>query len=398
MVVLIHNIIVSLTAILLILSGFNCLSKNISALYFIIVGLGDLFLSSKGINSLLYRIIVGAFILRIHQTKWSNALFYVTTAEIIIMASTFLVGPLIYLNPHISHMWIYNSAIALLVLIVSYFFKRLLQAKRPYIIAIPNSLKQYIVIIELMTAIPIALFYKYLNSKEQLLIATSLLFIYTVMVAILVTYTMKIVIQKNEFEIRKENAILQKELLIRNYGKSLHFITPAIATMRKFLDENDLDGLKLLYEKYIAPLNSRHIVDTQIQQLDLIKMELIYALLYELLARSEKIQLTIVGVININNEIISEVDLFVVLSEYINNALTHINQHQNGIIKIYICQNDVGTYIEIANNCFETNINKLYKVNHLDFGLKYTKEILDKHSIDYSTTIEAGWFIQRLEL
>ena len=398
MLILIQNVITSLTATLLIISGFKKLTKKNVILYLTIIGLGDFYLSSVGLNSLLYKTLIGALIIQLCHTKWIDSFFYVTTAEIIILSATFLAGPIVYIIPNITQLGIYNIVIAFFILLTAYLSKLFLQQKRIYITVIPRQLKKYIIVTEMMTALPITIFYKCLNSKEQLLIATCLLFIYTVLLAIIITFTMKIVIQKNEIEIRKENAILQKKLLIRNYGKSLHFITPAIATMRKYIDEDNFDGLKQLYEKYISPLNTRHIIDTNIEQLKLVKMELIHALLYELLARSEKVQISVSGVIQIDDNLISEIDLFIVLSEYINNALTHINQHQDGIIKIYICQNEVGTYIEIANNCFDTNMDNLYRVTHMDFGLKYTKEILDRHSIDYSTSIESGWFIQKLEL
>jgi len=317
-----------------------------------------------------------------------------------------MAGPFLYLYPGLGRGKLYNLAMCVILLTAAYGIRQGMRGIKQYIVMIPAATKRLIAFIEVITVIPILVIYPLFETQEQLLMVTSLLLVYAVFIMALIVKTLNVVIRNRELTLRKDNAEVQKKLIEQSYGKLSHFTEPAFRLLRESIDAGDINEIRSVYAACIEPVYSRHIKQSQLELLDLIAMKSIRACVYDVMLRVPHLELSISGRFQVSESVISESDLYIILAEYFNNAINHMEGRADGVIYVLIMQNEDGSFIEISNTyCGDTesfSVRDLYRNRnengHMGFGLRYTKELLDKSDIIYNTYLRDQMFVQYIEL
>jgi len=406
MAVIILNAICSTVSILIILSGLS----NLPVGYYFMGGIFTC-LTDVLINvfispfSLVFRICANFLVLFFFKKSISSSLFLAVTAETVVTCTVFAAGPVFFYllaDPNV-----YNYIMCIFIIMSAICFRQYTKRKEVRIV-LSKKLAYLSVMMELLIIVPItSLNWEIIGSSWFVLIVTSLLVIITVLIAVLFYFIMKAELELKETKIHQESETIQRKLIEENYreeGWRFHFTAPAIGILRKCIENNDMEGIVRLYDKYVVPLNKEFMSNKKIDMLTLIKLPLIYNLLYDLFVRLPDVQLVIDSEIDIDNSIILETDLFIILSEFINNAVEHANSYKDRYVYIYMSKDSTNYYIEIENPYKDHVVfEKIYqsgysgKRDHTGFGLSFIKEILDKYrNIKHQTYIKQGNFVQAL--
>jgi len=394
------NTISSTIAVLLIISGIKKLPGAFYISFFIVVGTID-WLSLGSVYTLPLRIIGGMAVLIFYIKDMVYSLFLVLTAESLISCFVFLLAPLLSIISITNNSIIFNMGMSILVILVSGYFKILFEEFKKHIKLLPKRAILFFIFCEAISIIPISIFSNRI-SQNYLFLFTSFLLLYSVIVLSLICWILRLLLKEKTQDFEK-SIELQKKLITWNIGKNSHFTIPAISLMRKYIDNNDINGIRSLYEKYIGPTHRNNHIEGEIDKLKQIKMPLIYDYLYDLIIRKDNINLIINGPIEIIT--VPEVDLFIILAQYIQNAIEHLGTHKEGEITIYLSQSSEGdAYIEITNTYYGDKFEIVHILNspsnedHMGFGLKYIKEIIDKNNLINNTYIKGNRFIQSIEI
>ncbi|GEM_PF-6279495 len=393
----------SAIAVQIIISGLRpgdrSLFVGIRVIHIILVLLVELASAIAGVNLLYARIAIEFLVLLCPVKNVVDTLFCIMASETFILCIVFTAGPFIYLFPDLLYMDIYMLTMSFLVLAVSIIIRKLLYMIRQYISIISIKLKIIVTLLASIILIPITLLHRYFDRQEQLLIVTTMLLLYIMVFIGFIIYTCYVGVKNKELFRKKLNSEKQKEFIEKQYGRMTHFVVPSLKLLRKGIDSNDMETVRELYVKYVEPIQKKQLRTSEMEVLDLIKMQSIQACLYHAMLLSERITLNVNGYIHVPETIIPESELYLVLSEYLNNAITHIEGHSEGSISVLIMQEMNGWFIQVENTYYgeENNLCQDSKA-HIGFGLLATQDILDKYSLIHHTYIQNNRYIQVLEL
>lgn len=402
MAILVINAFSSIISVMLLMTGLRKSKCSTGFyLYFLLITLlVDVLLSSSGNNYLFLRIIIEVSILNCIDNDIVEATFSIVSAETILLCIVFLVGPLTYLFPEMN-MVLYNLSMSAFVIITSMGIGAVLHRKYDYIKIIPKKLKWIIILVEISTVVPVTFSYKIFN-KQQLILVTSFLLFYTILLIFMIIQIIKTLLKNQELEFKRGQNKIQKKIINRNMQKITTFIMPVLL-LKKAIMEEDFDKVKKIYLQYIQP-HYRTISDAEEVTLNRVKMQTIKFCLIDALMRSEKIDLIVNGNISIPESIILEADLYVILDEFLCNAITHTDNRSCAVIHVILFQNEVGGGIEIANTYYRDRtkfyVNQLFmdqQSNPNGFGLKYARYLLDRSELTYHTFLRGDMFVQNIE-
>jgi hypothetical protein len=389
------NVLASTISVLLIVTSLLKLRMSLKFKTLFIIGIFtvDLFSSGSSIT-LLLRVAIGSFILFIYTGDIIHSLFAILMAESTVTLFVFLLGPVFYIIPGYieRHQILFNATMSLYVLVISLITKLTINKHQSLFKHCSKKMKILIICYDLLIILPINTWKAEIRIKYPVIV---LLFGITTLFLICYLLSMFIKIQKLEID-------LQKKIITWNIGKSSHFTAPTISLMRKYIESNDMEGIKTLYKKHIGPIYKKNDLERQESKLKLIHMELITNYIYDVLSRKDNIELIVDGIFKV--ESIPEVDLFIIISQYIQNAIEHTDGHNDSAIVIYFLQDHSETaYVEVSNTYYggPFDIQKIMKPTregkHMGFGLAYIRELLDKHNLVHQTYVRGNKFIQAIE-
>ena len=186
-----------------------------------------------------------------------------------------------------------------------------------------------------------------------------------------------------------------------------HYYNKLYDSLGGFIVAQDWQGLEECFEKHITPLHKEHIEKGfMIPKLDLIESPLIKNLLLDSLVKAKyihnaEILIDISDYINI--DCMKELDLFIVINEWIDNAFAAI-ENKDGYIQVSISKAEGTLTVQVSNPIYvDIDISVIHKVGHTTkqghngIGLSEVSKIINSYeNIECMTYVELGKFNQLL--
>ncbi|EUJ30998.1 accessory gene regulator protein C [Listeria floridensis FSL S10-1187] len=183
-----------------------------------------------------------------------------------------------------------------------------------------------------------------------------------------------------------------------------------LSSMAGYIDENDMEGLKIYFEKNIAPINHQFETnDYKISSLQNIHVTELKGLIAIKLIRAQELNIDAIvevveGIDKIN---MPSVDLCKAVGILLDNAVEAALESDNPTIRVAIFKKEEATEIVFANSV-PANMPPLYKIFEDGFstkgtnrgiGLSSLKETLQKYpNVTLDTKLSEREFIQELEI
>lgn len=179
--------------------------------------------------------------------------------------------------------------------------------------------------------------------------------------------------------------------------KLKHYYTGLYRSTIRFIESNDMAGMKEYYDEHITPISKNFTKELDdFEQIELIKISLIKSRLIELvntvsLIPNAKLIININSVIN--SVTMKDKDLFAILNIYIENAVDEIREQKKGTIKIYIEKTHESVKFLICNSLIGYNSSPKLESNNR--GMKIADEIMAAYSnVEPSAHTKFGWYEQ----
>lgn len=205
-----------------------------------------------------------------------------------------------------------------------------------------------------------------------------------------------------------ENEKLADKIILEKHREILefhHYYGKLYETISSMVEHGDLTQLRSYFKKYFSPISSD--VKEKINQ---IESELIKGMLLGVITSLSKKQkeLRNFEVFSVYGKWktvgIEEMELFKILTIFIENAIEEIEGQENGYINIFLNQDTENTYIKIDNTVIrEINVSEIYrngytsKIKHSGTGLYLAERIINKHpNIEHINYVKFNLFTQYL--
>ena len=209
---------------------------------------------------------------------------------------------------------------------------------------------------------------------------------------------------------RQKYEAINKRIINAKYADIIslkHYYNKLYQILGIYIQKQDWPGLSGYYKRYISPVHEDYIEnDITTPQLELLNAPLVKNLILDTLIKAKHIYkarvfLNIAGFVDEFG--VSEMDLFIILNEWINNAL-HAVEGKDGFVQILISPTSESISIRISNPIFEAvNMHELYKPGystkqgHDGVGLTQVRKIVSSYEhIEHMTYFELGRFVQCL--
>jgi len=185
-----------------------------------------------------------------------------------------------------------------------------------------------------------------------------------------------------------------------------HYYNKLYSMMNGYIVNQNWRELTTYFEKYISPLHKSRIESDDIPpKLDLIENTLIQNLLFDTVVKAThvyNIKTSIDITCVINDFFMNEMDLFIVLNEWISNAF-QATKHE-GSIYLLISGSDSAITIKLVNPIYEDIVihairqyGYTTKPGHDGAGLPETEKILSSYeNVEHMTYLELATFVQCL--
>lgn len=249
------------------------------------------------------------------------------------------------------------------------------------------------------------------DSENFVFASYYLLFSASIVFAAYLTYLLLTAETKIKYEEQRQKFEKVNSLVIEEKYNDIislkHYYSKLYETLNAYITVQDWQGLEGYFEKHISPLHKEHIKsDFVLPKLDLIELPLIKNLLFDATVKARHVY-SIEMCIDIEGCIsdcfIQEMDLFIILNEWITNAF-NATDCTDGYIHISIsCLDADGILaIKVVNPIAEDiDIKAIYdfgyttKQNHSGVGLNAVRKIaLSYENVESMTYVELGKFTQ----
>lgn len=412
MALLIMNTICICIAALIIISAFtDYLSMLDYATFFLYLFFIHIHSQANNSNfTIIFKVIISAALLTYFGDKGIlNAVLIALTSESIITFSVLLLGPIVYLYPNIQQTIGYNIAACLLIMVVSIIAHHIIITKKIELeiqSVIPNviskKIKLLIFLTELLIVLPVPILTCTVKSNKIITIfITNILVISVTAVACFIVYLHKLEVSVQRDKNRKiARRIIQK---YKKVGSTSHLNGSALAELKKSIEESDIQSIKELYIRNIAPISNEFNFNEKenFEALQYIKMPIISDYLSDISIRCPNFFIKVKDTMNIENFDIDEIDLFLIIAELINNAVNNFD-YRYGCARILFSRSDGNYYIEIENtlnkkftfsSIFEKGINEFK-----GFGLRVVDDIIYSYPkiINQTYVSDSNIFVQCL--
>ena len=201
--------------------------------------------------------------------------------------------------------------------------------------------------------------------------------------------------QQKSYADQVQNQYERMVVLKHFYSKLYHSFSP-------FIRNKDINGLQDYFEKYVAPIHREQIQGNI--HISRVANELIRNLLDLTSGQASAMEnvsldIDISGEIKIPEHIL--MDVFEIMSNFIDNALCEISTQKNGLLRIWIDQEGELIFIQVANTLTNGfNINQIYKNQNersdgRGYGLKRVRELVLQHPDMEHSTFISGMFQEK---
>lgn len=229
-------------------------------------------------------------------------------------------------------------------------------------------------------------------------------------------FCLRIMYKNQEFQFLKqqkqslEEYVKKIEDLYQNTRIFKHDYMNILSTMQYYIDDDDIDNLKVFFRTKILPssqtLTNR---DAIISRLSNIKVLELKGILYSKLisAMNQELNITLEIQEEINSISMDMLDLSTVVGCFMDNAIEAAKESEEKKLLILLINNEESVTIVISNSSPEVDIkldaiydkDVTYKEGHSGLGLYSANKILDKYNnIIHSTNYNYNIFTQTLEI
>lgn len=176
-----------------------------------------------------------------------------------------------------------------------------------------------------------------------------------------------------------------------------HYFIRLLRYYNKYLETNDIESFKSAIEKNILPVEKSLSEEKTKDMLRFISSPLLKDLLLQFISDTEQYHIDFKleldqPILNIGME---ELDLFKILSIYIENAVEEVSSQKKGFIHILITKVQDKLIFKISNSISNKRIQK----QSFGKGLHIVKEIIGKYSnVDVATNMTDEIYIQIIEI
>ncbi|MCL2047142.1 MAG: GHKL domain-containing protein [Defluviitaleaceae bacterium] len=226
----------------------------------------------------------------------------------------------------------------------------------------------------------------------------------------LMTAETKIIYEEQRQKFAEINGMIIEEKYNNIIGLK-HYYSKLYEMFNGFISSQDWHGLKGHFESYISTVHEQHTKnDFTPQNLDLIELPLIKNLLFDAAVKAKyvyKIEIFIEIEGCIDNGFMQEMDLFIILNEWLNNAFCAI-ENKDGYIRILLARNakDEALTVKVINSiCEDVDTNAVRdlgyraKKEHSGSELHTARNIIRSYeNAECMTYIELGKVVQFLIL
>lgn len=259
---------------------------------------------------------------------------------------------------------------------------------------------------------------KFSNSSNFIHFNRSLFLIHFIFLIFIIIFIFGMIKKEKDFELHQNKITLSNlkeyannlEYLHNQNRKFKHDYINIFLSMVGYLENNDIEGLKIFFNKNILPLNGN--IRNYNFKLDLLKnieiIELKGILSSKVIkAKESGITVTLDVTESIYNIDINIIDICKVIGILLDNAIDASLKCNNPIIKIAIINKETSVLFVIINNFKEDlpSIDKLFiegfstKGTNRGLGLSNLKETLNKYNnILLDTSLQKNLFTQKLEI
>lgn len=402
---MILDIIAFSVAFTMIFTSITCCKKIVYLQVFIIVLLVESVFVACGLQmfSLLPVMVAEAFLAYRQERKLYDSLFSASLTVILLTIGVTIAA--IPLTSIIPQGGLYNYSMSVLVVLYSILCRKLLKMYFPHrvlqdsAVLVIMSVTGAAIVVFISVIAPLFLLYSMETLPFYLLFTVFLVFVVAFSV-----YANRMESEKN----RKEyNRIIEKQYAEINSFK--HYYGKLYRSLHRYVREKDMEGIMGIFYQYIVPEHMEHIENgVDYGMLAMVKLPLINGLLYDtvtsLRQKDIPFNLYIEGTIATGN--ITELDLFMILTHLIGNAVEETENQDKGYINIFLSEDVGGTDVRIENTLEGSiDIPLVYKEgyttkeNHAGFGLPEVRRIADCYpNVTLSTYRQFGLFIQYLSI
>jgi len=177
-----------------------------------------------------------------------------------------------------------------------------------------------------------------------------------------------------------------------------HYYNRLYHSLAPYINDNDMDGLRLYFHKHVTPIHQTQIQNKQV--ISKIRNDLLRNLLDVTVGQIAVLEnvlldLDIQGDINVSEN--AELDVFEIMSNLLDNALRETRGQPSGLLKIRLHESNGELSIQVANTLgYNLDIEQIYS-HRLDdgergFGLKRVREIVYQHPNMSHLTYKSGMF------
>lgn len=300
---------------------------------------------------------------------------------------------------------LYDYLMSLIIILYSLLGRQLIKRYFPRRVIQNNTLLIVInaigAVIMVFISIIAPLFLLYSKDTLPFYILFSVFLVFTVVFSV---YAMKAETEKNR---REYNRHIEKQY--KEIGNFRHYYSKLYRSMRYYIVKKDMEGIAVFFQQYITPEHIGQIENgIDYEMLALVKLPLVNGLLYDTATslRQKNIPLNLHIEGSIATENIKELDLFKILTNFIDNAVQETEMQEKGYINIFLSENEKGTNIRIENTLkSDINISLIYglgyttKESHAGTGLPQVQRIADGYrNVSLSTYKQFNLFIQNITI
>jgi len=232
-------------------------------------------------------------------------------------------------------------------------------------------------------------------------------------VGLLFNRMMKLENQRCELATLIEQQEAYRQQVLTQFEKVVtlkHFYNTLYQSFMPFIMENDMDGLRIYFEKYVTPIHGEYIQTCN--QFNLIENVLIRNLLMVTAGQAATMKnitldMDISGKIKLSDDI--EMDIFEILCNLLDNAINELTEQESGLLRIWIRVIDNLLTIYIANTLVDDiDISKLYKEKNKSdghgYGLQRIRAIVYQNTdMEHYTSKDGKYqgkdiFVQRIKV
>lgn len=340
--------------------------------------------------------------------NFRKSLFIVISALSIIQAIVSLYGSVLFLITSVFPIpnLLYNLTLSVFLLITSYMIVKFVNKK--YLII--NSETTKIINLGIVVKITFLAFQNIIipylpivKDKVSYAIISFTFVVFYILQSYLFYMIRFLEIKESNFKLKI--TIFEKKIELSNqkYNEIIllkHYYTKLFNCCIGYINNNDFDGFKEYFNKYITPINQKLLSEEiKFKKINSIDNDLIKLLLFEASNRSlnnENIKFDIDimdSIIKIN---LNELELFKMISIFIDNAFEEVERQEDGYIKIIIFYNDLDFNFIIKNSLEEKSKDKVLNSHR---GLEIAKKIAsENNNIFLSTKKGINYYVQYLTI